>query len=527
MPDNNKPTGLGRMLGLGLLATAYFSVLFRVTPDIVDEGIFVSGAMRVLNGDLPYRDFAEVSFPGSIYWLVLLFKMFGTSSWVARASLVLVSVGIVLAIDWISRAKFCGEHDFLPALFYMFTAQPLWPAISQHWDSHLPGLLAAGFFLSRLSGNGTGRLSLAGFFAGLCSLCQQQKGAIILLTMIALLMVERWRAKGGAGSLPTGILALCLPYGLVLALLFAWFHSQGALDHFIDSTILFPLRNYSGVNESAYGYWLIERHIPSNLKFAGLLPDVVAPVFLFLFLLPYYLYLFLPLLVIGSGAILVCKRGCPKDSDVAGILETAVLGLGFFAAEMHRRTLFNILWASPLLVVAFFLLWQKAWEKRRSWNRRFLSVVFISCCLVGMQHLLVAAGCNVTQETRHGRIILPREDRILKTMIRHTTDGETAFLYPFSSNYYFLANLRNPTRFGFLIHGYHTREQFQETIDRLEKYKVRTVFWDTEIDEAQLKIWLPGFRPPTGQQKILEAWIEANYSQIDLVEGTRVLRRKS
>ena len=44
---------------------------------LYDEGIRLVGAQRVLNGEVPYRDFYTIYGPGQFYWPALLFKVFG------------------------------------------------------------------------------------------------------------------------------------------------------------------------------------------------------------------------------------------------------------------------------------------------------------------------------------------------------------------------------------------------------------------------------------------------------------------
>jgi hypothetical protein len=62
---------------------------------VYDEGVILTGAMRVLAGDVPHGDFYANYGPGAFYVVAALFKLFGTSAIVERAYDTLVRAGIV------------------------------------------------------------------------------------------------------------------------------------------------------------------------------------------------------------------------------------------------------------------------------------------------------------------------------------------------------------------------------------------------------------------------------------------------
>src|SRR5437879_10994456 len=78
--------GLGwRHVSAGILVLGYFLASAFLSPvNIQDEGFAVYGATRVLNGEIPYRDFLIEYPPGIFYLLASVFKIFGTSLLVER-----------------------------------------------------------------------------------------------------------------------------------------------------------------------------------------------------------------------------------------------------------------------------------------------------------------------------------------------------------------------------------------------------------------------------------------------------------
>ncbi|MGH7699557.1 MAG: hypothetical protein ACREMJ_03420 [Gemmatimonadales bacterium] len=80
-------------VALALVSLAYIVLGFNRGLSIYDEAIPVLAAARILDGDLPYRDFWTIYPPGQLYLLAGLFKVFGTSLVVSR----LGSVAAILA----------------------------------------------------------------------------------------------------------------------------------------------------------------------------------------------------------------------------------------------------------------------------------------------------------------------------------------------------------------------------------------------------------------------------------------------
>ncbi len=74
-------------VGAGLLFVIAFVVLFlgmSRRPNIFDEGIVLTAAMRVAAGQLPHRDFYSIYGPAEYYVLAGLFKLFGFSVFAER-----------------------------------------------------------------------------------------------------------------------------------------------------------------------------------------------------------------------------------------------------------------------------------------------------------------------------------------------------------------------------------------------------------------------------------------------------------
>jgi hypothetical protein len=91
--------------------------------------------------------------------------------------------------------------------------------------------------------------------------------------------------------------------------------------------------------------------------------------------------------------------------------------------------------------------------------------------------------------------------------------------------YYFLANVRNPTRHSILMYHINTETQFSEVISDLERKKVNYVLWDTVVEGARLSTWFPEYRHPATEELRLEYYLETHYRVVDVKGGFRILRR--
>lgn len=69
---------------LFLLSFLYLSIGFNQGLNIYDEGIIVYGASRILQGDVPYKDFWTLYAPGQFYVVSALFWIFGKELLVER-----------------------------------------------------------------------------------------------------------------------------------------------------------------------------------------------------------------------------------------------------------------------------------------------------------------------------------------------------------------------------------------------------------------------------------------------------------
>ena len=110
MADNVKRISHRSLLPLVVILLSLVYLLIGINQGlfVYDEGLYLYGAMRVLDGELPYRDFWTILLPGQFYTLAALFDLFGQAIIVARISFAIVVFSLlttVYLIAWKLRSE--------------------------------------------------------------------------------------------------------------------------------------------------------------------------------------------------------------------------------------------------------------------------------------------------------------------------------------------------------------------------------------------------------------------------------------
>lgn len=270
----NEPNGAKRILyrffssgyGLPLLFVVsflYFLIGITQIVDVYDEGIPVYGAERVLNGEIPYRDFWTLYAPGQFYLLAGWFKIFGSSILAERVYgaifKTLTSIAFfLLASRLASRGwslafwlvvtiwlKFFGYYASVsfPALFFVLAS---FYVLFGFFDRDKPKI----------------RLFIAGLLTGLAGLFRHDFGFYLflseLLTVYPFAFFHFIPKNGAEGSLKR--IAKLLPFawphllGVALPLLPVglYFASVVPPGELMYDLVVFPSKIFPVVRDTSY-----------------------------------------------------------------------------------------------------------------------------------------------------------------------------------------------------------------------------------------------------------------------------------
>src|SRR5207302_6397567 len=125
---------------LGTFACLYLNLFVPpFTPICLgeDEGNWLLDAMRMLRGQVIYRDFFQFTAPGTQWVYFVLFVWLGPRTWVPNVLLILLGLGLVWLSVVISKRVMRGSAVFLPGLLFLTLAFRRAFAVTHHWWNEL------------------------------------------------------------------------------------------------------------------------------------------------------------------------------------------------------------------------------------------------------------------------------------------------------------------------------------------------------------------------------------------------------
>src|SRR5579862_5771304 len=168
VPRQKKRLVLGCVLFVSALFLFLQNFILPGVPRIAngDQGIHLSLAARMLDGQLPYRDYDHFPLPGTDVLYVALFKVFGVRAWIAPVMLILLGVSFMWLSIRISEKLMSGPIVFLPGCLFLTLPFSGFLDATHHWYSMLA---ATGALLSILEKRSRARLLWSGLLWGIAT----------------------------------------------------------------------------------------------------------------------------------------------------------------------------------------------------------------------------------------------------------------------------------------------------------------------------------------------------------------------
>jgi hypothetical protein len=240
----------GRLKTLLVAASAFVAFLLTmgrgVTP--FDEGLILSGAMRVMSSDRPHIDFYTLYGPGSIYLVAALFELLGSHillerlyDMACRAGIVVMTYRLLASLcrTWITAPAVVAVACYLgTGVYYGYPVYPalfmvLWSVLAmqsaardplQWWPWSKAGLLAGSSVMFRYD---------VAFIA--------MAALLISLPLADLINGQRLGPRSVLFRAGWMRLGLCIP---VVGLL-GWYAATGMLGAWFHDVIQFPSEFYA------------------------------------------------------------------------------------------------------------------------------------------------------------------------------------------------------------------------------------------------------------------------------------------
>ncbi len=508
-------TGLPRGTALLLIGGLVYLYLVLYVPPFVpiylkgDAINLIHEAIRMLSGDVPYRDFFELTTPGTDLVYYALFKLLGFHHWIHNATTLIIGLSFLWLSVVISRRVLPPHLVPLPGV--LFLAIPFASRLdgTHHWFS----CLAVTSVLAILMDQRTpARIVAAGGLCGVALCFTVARGLLAFLGLGLFLFWEGRKKQQSWKTLFTNQALLTVGFLILPAVVDSYYIGKAGAERFLFCTVVFGLKYYAAFGgPNTFGTVFSDLSLPLTPQF--LLYALGFRFVLIITPLSYLLFFVrwwqrsrkrsddrwdqLLLLAMVGLSMLLSIASAPTSARVGpGMLPALILLLWFISTlKRLRRSLVALLWIGALgsMLIGVY--------RRQSHWRMFL-------------------------DTPGGRTAIYYDEIAEECawLQRRTRPGEYVFDTSWT-NSYVLLGLRNPTPIPFLTDTDYTRpEQVDEVIAGLEEHQVRYVLWSQgNLDADQNRRLAPG-----DHLAPLRTYLRLNYHlATTFADSTQVLERNS
>jgi hypothetical protein len=375
MTEHTSPHATGRLSRplyvlafAGALLFLYLrTFLLPATPflAISDQNLFFARAVRMLHGQLPYRDFFEFVTPGIEIIYAAAFRVFGVHAWVMQAWGIAIGLALCCVITRIAARILRGPLVLLPALLFLVFDFSSALSLTHHWYSTFATLCAVSVLMA---GADLRRIFAAGLLCGVAALFTQTQGTLTLLAVAAYLVWCK-RSEPQAPGILTQLATLLLPFTLILSLVLGYsIHRAGFRTVFSDIVAFPPRFMSSEVNSPrTYLHQLPPVHAPGDLL-------RVVP-YLFIYAVIPYAYF------IGLYQIHRKRSTLPAVLQQRLVLLNLV-GLALFVAIAYGPRFFRLCTvAAPAILVCVWLLSEQTRAHRFARTLLWSTAIFFALLL--------------------------------------------------------------------------------------------------------------------------------------------------
>jgi hypothetical protein len=467
---------------------------------------FLLDAARMLRGQVIYRDFLELTFPGMPALNLLLLHVFGMRAWIPAATLVIVGLALTLLSAHIARRVVSGPSVFLPGVAYLTLAIGNALDDTHHWFSILACMGAVAVLLEDRR---PARIFLAGTLCGTATCFTQSRGVSAVAALAAFLLWEARTQRLGYRWWIKRLLNLVAGFGVVTVLFLAGFVWKAGWANFSYCTFGFVAKYYSSFHRNNLSVYMVD--IP---HFGSLLLSIPAlAVWLFIHLLT-------PLVYLLFLAHWWRNRERIPQPLSSRLMLINLMGLAFFVSIASAPNWFRV--ASSALPGLILLVWFLDAPGRL--NRVAIWALWgVSIGTGIVTPIMTQLSAQGPLQTPTSRVAVVDTDRYEKYqwLLRHTSPQQYV-LDAGNGNAYFPLELQDPAPVPFLTLSAYTRpEQVSATLSTLGREKVEHIIWPVELDVR------PAGNRGSDPLGPLRAYVRNNYSVIRVFsDGAQVWQRK-
>jgi len=484
-----------------------------------------------MEGEVPYRDFFEFITPGSIYLAGLLFSIFGTSLFVAKAMAILSASGIVFFVSKISmRLLRTTIYSLIPPLLTLFYAFPTWPYYSYQWLSVLCALMALWSILPP-ERSLTWHL-VSGLFSSISFLFLQHRGIVIALSLMASSLLGAMIFNRERKRLIRELAIFLFGFITPLTIFFFYLYITSSLGYFLYDAFIWVFQGYLHYfNYSSY-------YLPGKLKIIGFFEQY--PFFIALIKARMVIaFGYLPILLYSGYSLYFIIRGWKRHLNPEDIvlLYCFVGGLGMFLTGFHRSDYLHMSYASPWLwlLLAHSL---DIGSQRRGisiFTKSLTILIFLEILYRPCQQLRDCFSYSLEVTTKRGALFFKDEKdaRVYKEILKFLDDipqSDDVFIYYWSHHFYYFAGRRSPTRYCGIRPNYNTEDQIAEVVSVLKFKDIKYIIYDS-VDKLLLAhpkgrlILNPETVKAFGKENPLTRFVKENYVVLKAIGHYTIYRK--
>jgi hypothetical protein len=479
------------LLVLGSLAFLYFHLF---TPPFTpiwtggDAMIWLDDARRMLDGEVLYRDFVQITLPATDLLYFTAFKIFGPRIWIPNVMLVVVGVGLASLSYRVATSVGLGRAALLPPLLFLTLVYRDRLDATHHWYSTLAIMAALAVAIDRRSCR---RIAISGALCGFAACFTQSAGLLALVALAVFLYWEHARTSTKRSSLINMEALLVASFLMPILIVSSYFAWQAGLPRFFYCTVVFNLRYYGSFAGAStwHGYmtglppFLHWRRIWGLLGF--LLVHALLPLVYILFLVRYQR-----------------RARQPSGQDWNRLMLVNLVGLASLLSVAAAPTWARLYYVCLPALILFVWLLKFSGRTGQSLAKGFCVFTVI---LLGALPIAKQLHWRAYLDLPSGRTaFLDRDAYDRYRWAASETRPSDYFFGGFFPEFYFLLDLRNPGPVPFVTPYEYTRPaEVQGVLDGLEKHRVKIVLWTSALD-------LP--EDPSGDPLVpLRAYIRNHY----------------
>jgi len=474
-----------------IFAAWYWLQYFNRSTNLLDEGSTAAQALRIVNGELIYRDFFTVVTPGSYYTIAWLFRLFGESLMVLRWAALVTGLAILLIALTVARRVMVWPFAAAAGLL---TTVWGWLLVTPNFYSLEAALLSLIALACYAHGAPARRWMIAaGVAAGLTAMVKQNVGAYTAAGLFLTIWLSRlfddqpdWRGRMKmSGQFVAGV---SFP---VLATVL-WLAASGAGSYLYESWVYYPLVKYTERFARPFpDFFPIAESDPFDLwtKLVIYLPAIIYP---------------FALVAIGALAVRFHRGDRDAKSEGHALLAITSVGVLTLLQAWPRADVPHILFGLQPTFILFAYLLSCAWRVLKSMPGPRVAIAALAMIIaLAPAATLLWKGYKRTDWEYQNYIVAVRTDRakgifaagleaqridvVTKYISEHTSPDDPIFVVPWASGFYFLANRSNPTRTDLML--FEDPEVYPCLLSRLEarppKYVIYGYTWD--VDEKHFR----------------------------------------